>query len=59
MSSRNETPIEIDVQMTLKNDLARKLVAEAKRLGRSPVELMADIVERVLGDNLVSAVIDD
>lgn len=59
MSSCTEEAVEIDLEMTLKNELAKKLIAEAERLGRSPVVLLADIIERVLTDNLVSAVIDE
>jgi hypothetical protein len=42
----------------LRGALARKLIDEAKKRRRKPVELLADIVSCVLNDNLINAVID-
>lgn len=50
---------EIEVFTTLRNDLARKLLVAAKERAVEPVELLADIVETVLGENLIDAVLDD
>lgn len=49
----------LDVELTLRGDLAQSLVDHAKRRGRAPVELLASIVRFVLKDDLVDAVIDD
>lgn len=59
VSSCNEEVVEIDLQMTLRNELAQRLIDEAARLRREPVVLLADIIERVLTDNLVGAVLDE
>lgn len=59
VSRCTEEAVEIDLQMTLKNELAQKLIGEAARLRREPVDLLADIIERVLTDNLVGAVLDE
>lgn len=52
-------PGDIAVEIILRGVLAAKLLAEARRRGRPPAELFADIVEAVLDGDLVTAVIDD
>jgi hypothetical protein len=52
-------PTEITVDMTLKGPLAATLLRHAKRRKVRPIDLMADIVEAVLGDDIVDAVLDD
>lgn len=49
----------LDIELTLRGDLAQTLLDHAKRRGRAPVELLASIVQFVLRDDLVDAVIDD
>lgn len=49
----------LDVELTLRGDLAQTLLDHAKRRGRAPVELLASIIQFVLRDDLVDAVIDD
>lgn len=51
--------IVLDVELTLRGDLAQTLLDHAKRRGRAPVELLASIIQFVLRDDLVDAVIDD
>lgn len=58
MPAPSATTYEIDVQMTLRDDLARKLMAAAKKRCVQPVNLLAQVVETVLRDDLVDAVID-
>lgn len=50
--------IELLVETTFRDDLARKLIHEANERGVEPVELLATIIENVLRDDLVSAVVD-
>lgn len=49
----------IDINMTLNGPLSDTLIAAAAKRGREPAEVFADIVEVVLGDDLVDAVLDD
>jgi len=49
----------LDVEMTLRGDLAQTLLDHAKKRGVAPVHLLASIVNLVLKDDLVDAVIDD
>ena len=51
--------IELEVVTTLKGNMARLAEAHAKRLNRRPVDLLADIIERVFLDNLVDAILDE
>lgn len=45
--------VEIDIETQLRGNLARKLIAEAKKRRREPADLLADIVICVLRDDLV------
>ena len=51
--------LEIEVAMVLKNDLAKKLIQEAAKRNRPPVDLLADVVEAAIEDNLFAAILDD
>ncbi|MFG1417222.1 hypothetical protein V5F38_05335 [Xanthobacter sp. V0B-10] len=59
--TRRQIPddVVLDVELTLRGDLAQTLLDHAKRRGRAPVELLSSIVQFVLRDDLVDAVIDD
>lgn len=59
--TRRQIPdnVVLDVELTLRGDLAQTLLDHAKRRGRAPVELLSSIVHFVLRDDLVDAVIDD
>lgn len=50
---------EITLEINLRGEMARRVIEHAERLSRAPVELMADIVERVLADDLIDAVLDE
>lgn len=50
--------MEITIETTLRNKLALRLVKEAKARNLEPVVLLSMIVEHVLEDNLVAAVVD-
>lgn len=52
-------PVEIDVHMRFSGDLAESLIHHALRLKREPASLVADIIEKVIGDDLVDAVLDE
>jgi integral membrane sensor domain MASE1 len=52
-------PGEIAIQIVLRCSLAETLRKHASRLKREPAVLFADIVEAVLGDDLVQAVLDE
>ena len=49
---------EIDIELQLRGLLADRLQSEADRICREPAELLADIIEAVLNENLVNAVLD-
>lgn len=49
----------IDIETQLRGRLARALVRAAARRKVKPVELLARIVETVLNENLIDAVLDD
>lgn len=49
----------LEISMQLRNHLADALAKNAKRLNRRPIDLLADLIERVLEDDLVDAVLDD
>jgi Tfp pilus assembly ATPase PilU len=49
----------LDVELTLRGELAQTLLDHAKKRGVAPVQLLASIVSFVLKDDLVNAVIDD
>lgn len=50
--------LEISCAIVLRDQLAERLEAHAERLGKSTVALLADLIETILNDNLVDAVID-
>jgi hypothetical protein len=50
---------DLDLAMTLRGPLAALLTLHATRLQRRPVDLLADLIERVLTDDLVDAVLDE
>lgn len=52
-------PGDIAVEIVLRGPLAKKLRAEARKRRRRPVDLFADLVESVLEDDLVAAVLDE
>lgn len=49
----------IDIELQLRGRLAAALEVEARRRNRQPAELLSDIIEAVLGDNLIDAVLDE
>lgn len=49
----------LDVDLQLRGRNAAMLIAEAKKRRREPAELLADLIEKVLTDDLVDAVLDD
>lgn len=51
--------IEIKVETVFRGKLAQKLVDAAEERGCEPVELLATIIENVLGDDLIAAVVDE
>lgn len=51
-------PGDIAVDTILRGPLAKTLLAEAAKRGVEPVVLLADIIEAVLTDDLVAAVLD-
>ena len=50
--------IEIDFEGQLRGEQAKRLIEHADRYKKEPVELLADIIETVLNDDLVTAVLD-
>ena len=46
------------VELELRGSHLKTLRQHAERLGEDPAELLADIIETVLGDDLVKAVLD-
>lgn len=53
------TPRSVTYTVALSADTARLLMTEAARRDLPPATLLADIVECVLGDRLLDAVLDD
>lgn len=51
--------IEIDLELTLRGDLAKSVAEIAERRRQEPAELLADVIEAVFGDDIVDAVLDD
>lgn len=49
----------IHVGMTLKGKHAETLIKHAERRGMEPAEMLSTIIETILSDDLVDAVIDD
>ena len=54
-----EEVLEVECRLRLRNENATRLTAHATRLKRAPSELLADIIERVLTDDLVVAILDE
>ena len=50
--------IRMTIDLELRGQLARRLDAEAKRRGRPAAEIIADLIETVIEDDLVAAVLD-
>jgi len=51
--------MELHCVIDLRNELAKQLHCHARRLKRRPIDLLADLIERVLTENLVDAVLDE
>lgn len=49
----------IDMELQLRGELSATLLKEAQSRGVKPIDLMADIINTVLRENLVKAVLDD
>lgn len=49
--------LEINCEFTLKGELAKCLVENAERFGKEPVDLLADVVEKVLKHDLIDVVL--
>lgn len=45
--------LEIDCEVQLRGELAKRLVEEAEYRGVDPVELLADLIEVVLGEDKI------
>lgn len=50
---------EITMRIVLRGELARQVIEIAERRRQEPVEMMASVVEIVIRDDMVDAVIDD
>jgi hypothetical protein len=50
---------ELENTFTLRGNLARMLLVHAKARQRDPCELLADLVEIILSEDLVDAILDD
>lgn len=50
---------ELTNEFTLKGELARTLLQHSAARQREPVEVLADLIEIILRDNLVDAILDD
>lgn len=50
---------QLEINLTLRNHLATRLFEEARRRGKRPVDLLADIIENVIADDLFAAVLED
>ena len=49
--------LEIAIEVTLRDDAARRLIDLSKRAGKPPVEAFADLVERILGKRVEAGAI--
>ena len=59
MNVLDETAIEaIDIELTLRRNLSVALQIAAHDRNKRPVDLLADIIEIVLTDNLIDAILD-
>lgn len=47
------------MEIVLRGELARQVIEIAERRRQEPVEMMASVVEVVIRDDMVDAVIDD
>jgi hypothetical protein len=47
------------IETELRPPLSATLLAHAERRGIAPVELLASLIETLLGDDLIDAVLDD
>lgn len=45
--------------MTIKGDQARRLLAQAEKLGMPPVEVLREVITTVIRDDLIEAVLSD
>lgn len=49
---------ELCIELKLRAELARALLHSAESRKRRPIDLLADIIEKVLMDDLITAVLD-
>lgn len=49
---------ELYMEISLRGDLADKVLRHARRLGVRPIDLVADVIDRVFLEDLVDAVVD-
>lgn len=54
-----EVAAPIDFSGQLRGPLARKVAQEAERRNREPADLVADLLEKVIEDDLFAAILDD
>jgi hypothetical protein len=50
---------EIKIEMGISGEMARTLLEHCERRSRAPVELMCDLVQMILSENLIDAILDD
>lgn len=55
---KQETELEIDIELMLRGPLAEKLIQRAAKVGKTPVDIMAEVIEAVIEDDLFAAVLD-
>lgn len=55
----NGAEVVLDMELQLRGRLADTLIRHAEKRGRKPSDLLADIIETVLNDDIVDAVMDD
>lgn len=51
--------VELKIELELRGELAKQLLEYAERFKREPAALLSDLIERVLLDDLVDAVLDE
>lgn len=59
MNGVTEIALEIDMRITLDGVLREKLERECGMRRCAPAEILADIIQTVIGDELFAAVLDD
>lgn len=59
MITDTNTATIIEMHLVLREALACRLLASSEKFGRTPVQLMADLIETILRDDLVAAVLDE